>query len=92
MATWRAKQNADYFSEYVSGAPSGKVAGVRMGEIIQASDLYNGILQVSPSRWTKKMWFEPVTVSEPPPPPPLPASGEYILHVKDGVTRKFIPA
>ncbi len=43
--------------------------------------------------WTKKQWFNVVYQTEPvpPPPPPPPPTEEYILHVKDGVTRKFIP-
>lgn len=46
------------------------------------------------SGWSKAQWFS-YSVSTTPPEPPMPpappaAAEEYVLHVKDGVTRKFI--
>lgn len=40
------------------------------------------------ARWNNSPTF--ATIEEVPATPP-PSSGEYILHVKDGITRKFIP-
>ena len=41
--------------------------------------------------WTKVAWISNyLPLATPPPVEPPPADDEYFLHVKDGVTRKFI--
>jgi hypothetical protein len=44
--------------------------------------------------WTKSAWvadFKPVDPPSPDPDPQPEPTTEYILHVKDGITRKFVP-
>lgn len=80
MSIYRARENADFFSEYNNGFISSKVAGVRAGDTIEATDLFNGVLKISPTRWTRKRWFELVPETDPPEyPPPPPPSGDASL-------------
>jgi lysozyme len=67
---------------------------VAVGQTIAADAKQGEYLHLtSPTAgWSKALWFnyEPATELPPPPPPPAPEE-EYILHVKNGVTRKFVP-
>ena len=95
MNNYKAKQNCDTFKSYVNGVLGSKAEIIKAGTIIKATEVAPGVLEftmivnnLSATRWTKKMWFDLVP-SDLPPPTPLPEV-EYILHVKDGVTRKFV--
>lgn len=70
------------------------VGKIRPGEEFSADDL-GSILQLTfdtaaakAGQFLYQGGLVPIADPVPPTPPP---SSEYILHVKDGVTRKFIP-
>lgn len=70
---------------------TGQVIGkVYAGQVIEADELDDGWLHLTSPMvgWSSAQYIDYEEVPGPVEPPP---SGEYILHVKDGVTRKFIP-
>lgn len=64
------------------------------GSPVQLTGGRGPLSQYSGQCWATNAYFVQVAGMPNPPDPdpePPPASNEYILHVKDGVTRKFIP-
>jgi hypothetical protein len=96
MALYEVTGNSKIWRSLTGETPSGDIGSIAAGDTVEGGTLGNGYASISKKNGASLNGFVRSSVLRlssvtPPPPPPPAASDEYILHVKDGVTRKFIP-